>query len=177
MKSVTCLAIIAGEFFVGITMLAAYQAWIQPGAPRFQAQAKVVETPSPSAVVVGQAPPVPSPVSGLPAVAQPEPKVPASRPAPTPQESTAPANDPATILQRGMAALNSQDFPAAVTLLRQARQMQPASADLGYLMGMALEGTGEFGAAIDAFRSCKYGPYRQIAHSHVKALVNKLGKQ
>ena len=222
MKSVTCLAIIAGELFAGVTMLAAYQAWIQPGAPRFQTQAKVAEIPVASAVVVAQAPPIPSPVPDATEVpqpqqavvvpkrpvavfAQPKPKVSASLPAPMQQSPAprpnvqrhqamaappapvpiaspiphllAPSNYPATAMQRGIAALNSRDFPAAVTLLRQARQMQPANADLGYLMGMALEGTGEFGAAIDAFRSCQSGPYRQIAHSHVKALVKKLGRQ
>ncbi len=222
MKSVTCIAIIAGELFAGVTMLAAYQAWIQPGAPRFLAHAKVAETPAASAVAIAQAPPIPSPVPAavevpqpkpaiaLPkrpaaAVAQPKPKVPASQPSPTHVLSPAPrpsvqqqvtvapsapapiasplprqlepTQDQATVIQRGMAALNSRDFTTAVALLRQARQMQPANADVGYLMGMALEGTGEFGAAIDAFRSCKSGPYQQIAHSHVKALIKKLGKQ
>ncbi len=207
MRGLTCFAIIAGELFAGVTMLAAYQAWIQPGAPRFHTQVPAVST-----VVVAQAPPIPSPVQvpqlqlavvvtkrPVAVVAQPKPKAPANQPAP-PHPSAqqqvmvapppapiaiassiprqlAPATDPATFLQRGMAALNSRDFPVALTLLRQARQLQPANADLGYLMGLGLEGTGEFGAAIDAYRSCKSGPYQQIAHSHVMALVKKLGKQ
>ena len=233
MKSVTCFAIIAGELFTGVTMLAAYQAWIQPGAPRFHAQAKAAEAsaapiapvvvapapvvPAPAIVEVLQPPPpvavAPVPKAAAPAVvvapkrptavaAQPKPQTPARQPAvaPTPRlgspphqatvippapgpipsplpRQLTPHNDPATSLQRGMTALNSHDFAAAVTLLRQARQMQPANPDLGYLMGVALEGTGELGAAIDAFRSCKSGPYQQIARSHLKALVKKLGKQ
>ena len=243
MKSVTCFAIIAGELFAGVTMLAAYQAWIQPGAPRFQAaQAKAAAAPvipAPALVTLPplpaievppqqQTPPAPqqqpvvtvapaAPPKAAPAVVvvapkrpaalavQTKPPVPARQPAVAPApprlglpqqqhqatvvppapapiaspipRQLAPANDPATILQRGMTALNSHDFAAAVTLLRQARQMQPANADLGYLIGMALEGTGELGAAIDAFRSCKSGPYQQIARSHLKALVKRLGKQ
>ncbi len=184
MRGLTCFAIIAGELFAGVTMFAAYQAWIQPGAPRFHTQIPAVST-----VVVAQAPPIPSPAQ----VPQLQPagvvKAPASQPAPLhpsalqrvmvapPPAPLAQATDPATFLQRGMAALNSRDVPAAVILLRQARQLQPANADVGYLMGMALEGTGEFGAAIDAYRSCKSGPYQQIAQSHVMALVKKLGKQ
>ena len=201
--------------------LAAYQAWIQPGAPRFHGQAKAAEASAApvAAVVVAPVPVVPAvtapaPKAAAPAVvvvapkrpiavaAQPKPQIPARQPAaapvprpglpphqatvvppapgpiasPLPRQLT-PPNDPATSLQRGMTALNSHDFAAAVTLLRQARQMQPANPDLGYLMGMALEGTGELGAAIDAFRSCQSGPYQQIARSHLKALVKKLGKQ
>lgn len=79
-------------------------------------------------------------------------------------------------MQRGIAALNSRDYAGALTLFRQARQAQPRNPDLGYLTGLALENQSEFGAAIDAFRSCTSGPYAQIAKNHVKMLVDKLRK-
>jgi hypothetical protein len=219
-STVTCLILIGAELFAGVTMLAGYQAWIQPGAPRNHTQTKTeAAAPVPAAPV--PAAPVPAPVQASavepPAVVQTAPapapppsaspktaapkrpvaasaaQLPQARPAqpppsrpiapvtipsPTPRQLTpAPAPEQhATLTQRGMVALNARDFSGAASLLRQARQAQPANPDIGYLLGMALEGSGEFGAAIDAFRSCKSGPYEQIARSHVKGLLKKLGK-
>jgi Tetratricopeptide repeat len=70
-----------------------------------------------------------------------------------------PASRTPDLIQKGIAALNTRDFGTALVLFRQARQLQPGNPDLGYLMGVALESTGEPGAAIDAFRSCQSGPY------------------
>lgn len=222
-----CLAIVAAELFAGVSMLAAYQAWIQPAAPRNQA--KVAESaaapvapppptttpaPAPAAAppapvpvpVVEAPPPAPAPAPPPAAVrkpiaspgakpksaAQPKPALTATAPAPAPVPvpiaspqprqltNTAPAPAPTpnavSLAQRGIDALNARDFATAVTLLRQARTQQPNNADLGYLLGMALESTGEVGAAIDAFRSCTSGPYESIARSHVKTLAKRLAK-
>lgn len=214
--NLTCVALVGAELFVGVTMLAGYQAWVEPGAPRHKQQA----APAPVAIAVSPAPP-PLQESALPAptlpakkplaavpvpaarkaqpppqqqpkpvklsaltpaepaaapvpVALPQPQQLAPTPAPAP---AAPPPNPVSITQRGIEALNARDFTAAVTLLRQARAQQPGNPDLGYLLGMALEKSGEPGAAIDAFRSCTAGPYESIARSHVKALAKRLGKQ
>lgn len=212
-----CLAIAGAELFAGVTMLAGYQAWVEPGAPRHKQQSQPPPAAAPAAAVpppaVIVAPPLPAqptpppaepikvlaparkprplqqprpaaakpnaaaaPVAPVP-VAMPQPRqLPAPAAVPAPPPPPPPPPSPVSITQRGIEALNARNFASAVTLLRQARTQQPANADLGYLLGMALESTGELGAAIDAFRSCTSGPYESIARSHVKALAKRLGK-
>ncbi|MBM3735841.1 MAG: tetratricopeptide repeat protein [Acidobacteria bacterium] len=101
-------------------------------------------------------------------------QVPAPKPPVTPKPEPP---KPEEIIKQGMDALNAKDYTRAVGLFRQARELQPSNPDLGYLLGMALENTGEPGAALDAYNSCTSGPYAQIAKNHVKMLAKKLSKR
>jgi hypothetical protein len=173
-------AILGVEMLIGLVMLAGYQAWVQPGAPRNQKAA----APTGIATVAPPEPEPPRPQSmptraPVPVVA-PDPVAPAREPAPLPKPGVAKAprksTPPVDLIAQGQAALNARDYAGALKLLNQAQAAAPANADLGYLRGLALENLNQPGAAIDAYRSCTSGPYAQIAASHVKMLASKLRK-
>jgi predicted Zn-dependent protease len=167
-------AILGIELLVGLVMLAGYQAWVQPGAPRNQSVSAPAATPLETAAAAVTEPARPQSMpTHTPAPVAREPR-PAALPKPAVAKAPRKSGSPADLVAQGQAALNARDYAGALKLLNQAQAAAPANPDLGYLRGLALENLGQPGAAIDAYRSCTSGPYTQIAANHVKMLASKL---
>jgi Flp pilus assembly protein TadD len=138
------LMVIAAELFVGAAMLAGYQTLVEPTAPRHHA----VTT-------------APAQKQQLPVVA-------------TAAAAPAAAAEVISAREQGVRALTAERYAEAVQFFQQARQADPGNPDLAYLTGVALEGTNQIGAAIDAFRSCRAGQYAGQAKDHIAMMIAKL---
>lgn len=136
-----CLILIAAELFLGATMLAGYQAWVEPGAPRHRQHAAAL-TPVPATAAT----PVPS-------------------------------AEVVSLRDQGVRALTAERFAEALRIFQQASKADPANPDLAYLTGVALEGTNQVGAAIDAFRACRGGQYASQARDHIGLMIGRLQEE
>jgi hypothetical protein len=154
---------------------------IPPPAPVPEPVTRPPATPPPSQVGVKPPSSTPAPKPAMPTAPAPQAPGPVTTapkpPTPAPKPPGPKPPNPAEVIQSGIAALNTKDYATAVTLFQKAQQLQPGNADIGYLLGMSLEGTGDLAAAQTAFESCTTGPYAQIARNHIKTIAQKLKKR
>ncbi len=189
-------AVIGAVILVGLVLIAAYAVWIRPGALETAPQpAPVVKTEEPPPVVNPEPAPagvpvvVPAPAPAAPGVkkaaapvkAGPKPSPVSAAPKPGPPAAPKPAEppppDPAELISQGMKAYNAKQPDEALALYRRAKQAQPGNVDLGYLMGIALEQSGDLESALASFESCTSGNYAGVSRAHVKRLAKKLRKK
>lgn len=170
-----------------VVLLAAAGGWYYMRSEGREVAPLPAEQPIPPPVAVPPEPTAPQPMppgvaepQTKPAPSTPAPKPPPAEPTTQPKPSQPPKPtppNPSQVIQSGIAALNSKDYTTAATQFRKARQLQPNNPDLGYLLGMSLESSGELASASDAFETCTSGPYAQIAKGHVKTIMQKLNKR